>query len=70
MHFDFTVTIGSVTLAFLVVGLIWRVERTLLRVDRLVGKLSVEHEILILDYCSRNNIKIESMPTRIKGLRT
>jgi hypothetical protein len=70
MHFDFTVTIGSVTLAILIVGLIWRVERTLLRVDRLVGKLSVEHEILILDYCKRNNIKLESMPTRIRGLRT
>lgn len=61
MHFDFTISLGNlVTLAMLGFGLF--------RMDRLAAKFLVEHEILIADYCSRMGIKVENMPTRMKGL--
>ena len=38
----------------------------LARLDRRLQSLLVEHNMLINDYCQRNNINVERLPTRLK----
>jgi hypothetical protein len=61
MHFDFTISLGNLLTLFIVGA-------ALFRMDRLAAKFLVEHEILISDYCDRLGIKVENLPTRMKGL--
>ena len=65
MHFDLTISLGNI-LTIIGCGLMWlRKER---RMERLVEKFLIEHEILIADYCKRMGIDASELPTRIKGL--
>jgi hypothetical protein len=61
MHFDATISIGNIVAFFTIIGAIWRIER-------LMNWFLIEHEILIKDYCSRQNppIEIGDLPTRSK----
>ena len=59
MHFEFTITIGDILMVASVV--IWAI-----RIDRLLTKLLIEHDTLLLDYCGRSGIDITDLPTRIK----
>lgn len=59
MHIDFTVTLGNIIVFFTMMGGIWRFETV-------VGRFLVEHEILIREYCDRNNIKLDNLPTRLR----
>lgn len=54
MHFDFTVSLPTV---FAVVGL-W------IRFEWKMYRHVVEHEMLVRDYCDRNNLKPGELPTR------
>jgi len=68
MHFDATITFGNVVTFIAIIGGIWRVEQFLRHTDKLLQKFAIEHEILINDYCRRNNVSIHEFPTRMKGL--
>jgi hypothetical protein len=59
MHIDFNISVGNIVTIIAVLGAIWRIER-------LSGKYLIEHEILIHDFCVRNNMKIGDLPTRSK----
>jgi hypothetical protein len=59
VHFDFTITLGSLFTFVGIVGGIWRIEKLRLT-------FFIEHEILIREYCKRNNINLNDLPTRVK----
>jgi hypothetical protein len=61
MHFDFSFSLGNIiTLGAIGVAFF--------RIDRVAAKFLVEHEILIAEYCKRNDIEVRDLPTRIKSL--
>ena len=62
MHFDFTVTIGNIISIGAVLGAVWRIEIWLRKLDWML----MEHEILVREYCKRNDIKIQDLPTRLR----
>jgi len=39
------------------------------RIERRFNFLMIEHEILVKDYCDRNNIEVHDLPTRVRGIR-
>lgn len=59
MHFDFTISIGQLLTILTVIGMGWRANRT-------ISKYVYEHELLMAEYCVRNKIIIDTLPTRIK----
>lgn len=61
MHLDFSISIGQLAVLVTLLGLIWRVERA-------YNLYSIEHEILMADYCERKGIDLRRLPTRSKGL--
>jgi hypothetical protein len=61
MHFDFTISLGNILTIVALVGLI-------LRIDKVVRKFLIEHEMLINWYCKEHNIELKDIPTRMKGL--
>ena len=66
MHIDWTIGVGNI-LAFCTVLLslfiLWQ------RIEVLLSKFMIEHELLIRDYCERKHIKLEEIPTRLQGLK-
>lgn len=36
------------------------------RVESLIRRFGMEHEILVRDYCERHNLKLEDLPTRFR----
>jgi hypothetical protein len=68
MRFDFSISIGNIVTFAALLGGIWRVEKFLRSTQSLLQKFSIEHEILIQDYCKRNQIDLNAFPTRMKGL--
>lgn len=61
MHFDFTISLGNILTIAAILGLIWRV-------DRVVAKFLIEHEMLMGWYCKEHDIKLQDIPTRMKGI--
>jgi hypothetical protein len=65
VHFDWTIGVGNI-IAFLACLLsvlaLWR------RIETLLAKFMIEHELLVRDYCQRKGIALEDIPTRLKGL--
>ena len=59
MHFDFTISLGQIATIATLIGIGWRLDRQML-------KYLFEHEMLMQDYCERNNIELHTIPTRIK----
>jgi hypothetical protein len=57
MHFDFNIGISQVVNFVLLIG-------TIIRVEQWGRRFLVEHEILIRDYCKRNDIDLDDLPTR------
>jgi hypothetical protein len=51
--------LGSVPGIAAVLGYLWRMDRNL-------SRFLVEHEILVLDYCRREKITPDMLPTRTK----
>jgi hypothetical protein len=65
MHFDLSISLGNV-LTVIGVAVIWfRKER---RMEHLIEKFLIEHELMVIDYCKRLGISVEDLPTRMKGL--
>ena len=60
MHFDATVTLGNLLTLIILLG--WA-----FRLDRLLSKYLVEHEILINWYCESHGISPKDLPTRTRG---
>jgi len=67
MHFDFTFTVGNIVTIGALVGAIIRVEYSIGRIGSFVQQFMMEHEMLIRDYCKRNNIELDELVTRYKG---
>lgn len=61
MHFDLTISLGNIVTVAFIMGMIWRIERA-------YNLYSVEHEMLIADYCARHEIHVRDLPTRTKGV--
>jgi hypothetical protein len=63
LHWDFTITFGNVltiaSMAFLLLGINHRVSKWL-------DHFSIEHEILIRDYCERHDLRVNDLPTRFR----
>jgi len=68
MHFDSNLNLGSLITLVTIIGAIWRMERFLFSIQKLMQTFSFEHEILIRDYCERHHIDLESLPTRHEGV--
>lgn len=47
---------------------LWRIATKLSRTNAIMEKFLIEHEILITDYAERKGIKVNELPTRLKGL--
>ena len=60
MHFDWTISFGSIVVAAAVIGAVFRFESTL-------RALFVEHEILIRDYADRKKLRLNELPTSFKS---
>jgi hypothetical protein len=58
-------TIGNITTIVIVLGALVRFET---RIASLVRTFLMEHEILIRDYCKRNDIKPDELPSRMHGV--
>ena len=61
MHFSLTITFGNVVTIITLIGVLVRVDY---RINKWVARFSMEHEILVRDYCERHNIKLSDLPTR------
>jgi len=57
MQITWTISLGNILTVLAFVGGIARIEM-------LLNKFLVEHEILVRDYCERHNIKPDDLPTR------
>jgi hypothetical protein len=64
MHWDFTISFGNIltmiTFVFFLIGLNYKVQKWL-------DHFSIEHEILIRDYCERHDLKVTDLPTRFRA---
>jgi hypothetical protein len=58
MHFDLTITPGQIVIFCTLLGAVWKF-------DRILTFFTIEHEMLIEDYCERKGIDLSSMPTRM-----
>jgi hypothetical protein len=59
MHFDPTISLGSiVTLGIILISLF--------RIDRKLSRYDIEHEILMTWYCRIHEIRLDELPTRTK----
>lgn len=59
MHFDFTISLGQmVTLGVVTLATF--------RLESLISRFGIEHEILIRDYCERKGIRLGDLPTRFR----
>ena len=61
MHLDLTISLGNILTVLALLGVIWRV-------DNILRKFIIEHEILMSWYCKAHNITLQEVPTRVKGL--
>lgn len=57
---------GNIAVLVAVVAAIWRIEMLLRTLFRKLDWFMMEHEMLVLDYCRRNNIDVGDLPTRFK----
>ena len=64
MHIDYTFTVGNLVTIAAVVGAIIRIEVIFERTTGVIRKFMMEHEMLVREYCKRNNIDIDDLPTR------
>ena len=61
MRFDLTISLGNILTVLALLGVIWRV-------DNVLRKFIIEHEILMGWYCKYHNISLQDVPTRVKGI--
>lgn len=58
IHFEWTFNLTNLLMFGAIVGYAWRLEK-------IITRFLVEHEILVRDYCKRVGIKINDLPTRL-----
>jgi hypothetical protein len=59
VHFDLTVSLGQVVTLVTLIGMGWRI-------DRVLSRFLIEHEMMLQDYCIRMGIDIDKLPTRVR----
>jgi len=57
MHFDLTISLGTVIGVGTILLALWRLERK-------YGDHLIEHEILLNWYCRQNGLRMDEIPTR------
>lgn len=48
---------------------LWQIFKSMRNMDKKLTFFGVEHELLLQDYCKRNNIPLHELPTRTGGLK-
>lgn len=60
----FTFSLGDLALIITLLGAAYRIQRFALGVQKSLDLFAIEHEILLADFCKRNNIRLQDLPTR------
>lgn len=66
VHVWFTVLIATTAIC----GFLYKIARSVKRTNDIMEKFMTEHEMLIVDYCERKGIPIDTLPTRLMSLLT
>jgi hypothetical protein len=65
MHFEWQLTLGQIVVTVPILWIVW----VLAKIDRMMFRFIIEHEILMKDWANRQTppIKVEDLPTRTKS---